>query len=54
MLVRFDCDLSQDVDDPDNKKTHNYNKPIGNFMQGLNSKQKTRIAEENPKILNAK
>ncbi|MGA9637894.1 glycoside hydrolase family 117 protein [Flavobacterium sp.] len=51
ILVRFDCDLSQDVNDPDMKKTHIYTKPEDNYKQGLNPKQKARIAEENARIL---
>ena len=49
MLARFDCDLSQDVDDPALKKHHVYLSPEVHFTQGLSKKQRQRIAQSNQK-----
>ncbi|WP_139958807.1 glycoside hydrolase family 117 protein [Flavicella sediminum] len=50
ILTRFDCDLSQDIDDQSMKKSHNYYKPEFYFKHGLNGNQRKRIAEENKKL----
>lgn len=50
ILTRFDCDLSQDINDPGMKKNHVYYKPEHYFKHGLNGAQKKRIAEENKKM----
>ncbi|MFI8602914.1 glycoside hydrolase family 117 protein [Cellulophaga baltica] len=47
ILVRFDCDLSQDVEDPQMKKHHVYHRPEVYFKQGLNDTQRERIRKEN-------
>ncbi|MEM9929420.1 MAG: family 43 glycosylhydrolase [Bacteroidota bacterium] len=49
-LVRFDCDLSQDIHDPDMKKAHVYHQPDVYYRQGLNDKQRARIAAETEKL----
>ena len=46
-LVRFDCDLSQDLHDPDMKKHRVVHKPDVYYRQGLNTKQRKRILEAN-------
>lgn len=43
ILVRFDCDLSQDLNDPFMKKNHIYHRPDVYLRQGLNSEQLKRI-----------
>ncbi|WP_282122142.1 glycoside hydrolase family 117 protein [Algibacter mikhailovii] len=52
MLLRFDCDLSQDLNDPDMKKHHVYHRPEIYLKNGLNPKQKKRISEKNEALLN--
>ena len=47
ILVRFDCDLSQDLNDPDMKNNHIYHRPEVYFKQGLNATQLKRIKEAN-------
>ncbi|WP_024481462.1 glycoside hydrolase family 117 protein [Cellulophaga baltica] len=47
ILVRFDCDLSQDLEDPQMKKHHVYHRPEVYFKQGLNDTQRERIRKEN-------
>lgn len=54
LLVRFDCDLSQDINDPDMKRTNTYYKPEFLYTHGLNGNQKKRIAEENQKVKDSK
>lgn len=54
ILARFDCDLSLDINDPAMKKHHVYHRPEVFFKQGLNSKQKARIIEENKKLITNK
>ena len=49
ILARFDCDLSQDLNDPDMKNNHVYYKPEHYFKHSLNGKQKKRIAVQNEK-----
>ncbi|WP_282037414.1 glycoside hydrolase family 117 protein [Saccharicrinis aurantiacus] len=46
ILLRFDCDLSQDVDDPGMKHLFNYYKPEFYYKHGLNKKQRERIQEQ--------
>ncbi|MEL6256170.1 MAG: glycoside hydrolase [Bacteroidota bacterium] len=45
ILTRFDCDLSQDIEDPIMKKTGVYHQPEVYYRQGLAKKQKERIKE---------
>ncbi|WP_282117225.1 glycoside hydrolase family 117 protein [Cellulophaga baltica] len=47
ILVRFDCDLSQDLEDPQMKKHHVYHRPEIYFKQGLSDTQRERIRKEN-------
>lgn len=47
ILLRFDCDLSLDVNDQDMKKAHIYNRPEYYFNHSLNPEQKARIKQEN-------
>ncbi|PWJ37953.1 glycoside hydrolase family 117 protein [Sediminitomix flava] len=47
MLVRFDCDLSRDIHDPQMKGHQVYHKPETYFKQGLSAKQRARIEKEN-------
>lgn len=47
ILVRFDCDLSQDLNDPAMKNNHIYHRPEVYFKQGLNAAQLKRIKEAN-------
>lgn len=50
ILMRFDCDLSLDVNDPD-MKAHSYLYPPEFYYQrGLNQKQWARIMEENRRL----
>ncbi len=50
ILLRFDCDLSLDIDDPEMKKHNTYYKPAFYYQHGLSKKQKERIKNENEKI----
>ncbi len=54
ILVRFDCDLSLDLNDPEMKKHHVYHKAAEHYKHGLSNKQKERIKSENKKLLKAK
>ena len=47
ILVRFDCDLSQDLDDPAMKGTNLFIKPEVYFSQKLTAEQRKRIQAEN-------
>ncbi len=49
MLVRFDCDLSKDLHDPEMKMHRVNHKPDVYYRQGLSKKQRKRIEEENIK-----
>lgn len=50
ILMRFDCDLSLDVHDPEMKK-HKYNySPEFYYQHGLSQKQRERIAEETERL----
>jgi hypothetical protein len=51
--VRFDCDLSLDVDDPAMKATGIRHNLDVYYRQGLNKKQRERIAEQNKKLKEA-
>ncbi|WP_282037615.1 glycoside hydrolase family 117 protein [Saccharicrinis aurantiacus] len=51
MLVRFDCDLSQDINDPEMKQHRVIHKPDVYYRQGLSKKQKARINKENRKLI---
>ncbi|AWG22698.1 glycoside hydrolase [Flavobacterium faecale] len=47
IMVRFDCDLSQDLNDPEMKE-HRVNHDVDVYLrQGLSNKQKQRITQEN-------
>lgn len=46
-LVRFDCDLSLDLNDPDMKKHRVNHRPDVYYRQGLNEKQLSRIKKGN-------
>ncbi|NQV35884.1 MAG: family 43 glycosylhydrolase [Phycisphaeraceae bacterium] len=50
ILMRFDCDLSQDLDDPDMKHHRPYIRPDQYFKQGLNPRQRARIREANQRL----
>ena len=53
ILMRFDCDLSLDVDDNEMKHHENYRmNPDDYYTKGLSHKQRQRIQEENNKLLN--
>lgn len=47
VLTRFDCDLSQDIHDPEMKTHHVYFKPEIFYQQHLSQTQRKRIHEEN-------
>ena len=47
ILARFDCDLSQDLHDPEMKKTRSWHPPEVYFSKGLSAKQRERISIEN-------
>ncbi|ARV16570.1 glycoside hydrolase family 117 protein [Polaribacter sp. SA4-12] len=49
-LVRFDCDLSLDINDSQMKKSTVYHSPEVYMKQGLNKTQLKRIEEENKKL----
>ncbi|WP_010520294.1 glycoside hydrolase family 117 protein [Aquimarina agarivorans] len=51
ILTRFDCDLSQEIDDPIMKKTGIYHAPDVHYRQGLNYKQRERIAKMNQQLI---
>ncbi len=50
-LVRFDCDLSLDINDPEMKEHRVNYRPDVYYRQGLSKKQLERIAEENAKLI---
>lgn len=50
VLARFDCDLSQDVNDPAMKKNHIYRKPDFYYQNGLSKAQRLRIQQETEKL----
>ena len=54
ILVRFDCDLSQDLHDPAMKRTVIRHDLDVYFAQGLNKEQKDRIAEDNEAVRSGK
>ena len=45
VLLRFDCDLSRDVDDPDFKRHGYYHKPEFYYRHGLSAEQRHRRAD---------
>jgi len=49
ILLRFDCDLSLDLNDPKMKNTQVWFKPEVYFSQGLDKKQRERIQESTNK-----
>ena len=54
VLARFDCDLSQDVNDPDMKKSNVSLKPDFYYKMGLNKKQQERIEAANKEVAGKK
>ncbi len=50
-LVRFDCDLSRDIHDPQMKHHRVNHKPDVYYRQALTQKQRKRISEENKALL---
>jgi hypothetical protein len=46
ILLRFDCDLSLEFDDPEMKKHNYYYKPEFFYQHGLSPQQKERIMKE--------
>tara|TARA_R110002126_G_scaffold291782_1_gene458002 strand:+ start:9034 stop:10323 length:1290 start_codon:yes stop_codon:yes gene_type:complete len=52
VLARFDCDLSQDLNDSGLKRNHIYYRPEHYYKQGLSKKQKERIAADTKKLNN--
>ncbi len=50
ILMRFDCDLSQDLHDPAMKHHRPYVRPDQYFKQGLNRAQRQRIDEANREL----
>ena len=50
LLMRFDCDLSLDVDDPDMKKHKYIYKPEFYYQYGLKKQQRKRILEETRRL----
>lgn len=50
ILVRFDCDLSQDLNDPQMKQHHIYKRPEELYKQGLSKKQRERINQQNQEL----
>ena len=50
LLMRFDCDLSLDVDDPDMKRHGYMHKPDFYYQHGLSRQQRERISEANRKL----
>jgi hypothetical protein len=50
ILARFDCDLSQQVHDPEFKKTRVWKSPEEFFRRGLSKKQRERVAEQNARV----
>lgn len=51
ILVRFDCDLSQDLHDPEMKKHRVNHQPDVYYRQGLTKAQRERIMKENANVL---
>ncbi len=47
VLTRFDCDLSQDINNPAMKQSNTYYKPDFYYTHGLNGNQRKRIEETN-------
>ncbi|WP_430934573.1 glycoside hydrolase family 117 protein [Saccharicrinis sp. 156] len=50
-LVRFDCDLSQDIHDPEMKQHRVNHKPDVYYRQKLSKKQLLRIEQENHQLI---
>ncbi len=51
VLLRFDCDLSLDIDDPDMKNHYEYYRPEFFYKHGLNEKQLKRIELQNKELI---
>ncbi|APZ45558.1 glycoside hydrolase [Polaribacter reichenbachii] len=54
ILLRFDCDLSLDVDDQQMKKSQYYRKPAFYYKHGLSKAQKDRVEKQNKELLKNK
>ena len=52
MLVRFDCDLSRDLNDPEMKLHRVNHQPDVYYRQGLSKKQQERIQKMNKQLIN--
>lgn len=50
ILMRFDCDLSLDIHDPEMKKASNYFPPEVYYKMALSEEQRKRIAVENKSL----
>ena len=50
ILLRFDCDLSLDVDDQGMKHHNEYYRPEHYYKHGLNKQQRERIAKQNKEL----
>ena len=50
VLTRFDCDLSQDVHDPQMKRHHTRFTPEEHYRRGLTGKQRQRLMEATAKL----
>jgi hypothetical protein len=53
ILMRFDCDLSRDLHDPDMKRHRPYVRPDQYFKQGLNKRQKERLRDARQQLRTA-
>lgn len=54
ILLRFDCDLSLDIHDPEMKKHNYYYKPEFYYQHGLSKEQLQRVADETAEIMKIK
>jgi hypothetical protein len=50
LLMRFDCDLSHEIDDPGMKHHSTIHKPEYYYTRGLNRAQRDRILDENQRL----
>lgn len=52
VLTRFDCDLSQNIDDPELKKHYYQHSPEFHYSHKLSERQLQRIQKENEQLIN--
>lgn len=52
ILARFDCDLSQNIDDPELKKHYYQHSPEFHYSHKLSERQLQRIQKENEQLIN--